>query len=98
MTTLSSYLMNDTAKIPSLGLGVYLADSKQTVDAVKCALESGYRLIDTASAYGNEAAVGEGIRQSDVVRPYHSALASFIAIPLIMLFEWKRSNNMEITS
>lgn len=68
MATLPSYLMNDTTKLPSLGLGVYLADSRQTVDSVKYALESGYRLIDTASAYGNEAAVGEGIRQSDVYR------------------------------
>ncbi|OJG28355.1 aldo/keto reductase [Enterococcus caccae] len=55
--------------IPRLGLGVWKAkDGAEAVNAVKWALESGYRLIDTAAAYKNEVSVGEGIRTSGVPR------------------------------
>lgn len=62
------YTMNNGNLIPSIGLGVYLAGSQQTVESVTFALKNGYRLIDTASVYGNEAEVGEGIRQSGIER------------------------------
>ena len=56
-------------KIPQLGLGVYQTpDGDQTVQAVKWALNAGYRHIDTAKIYGNEASVGKGIRESGVDR------------------------------
>lgn len=56
-------------KIPMLGLGVFQTkEGKETEDAVRWALESGYRHIDTAKAYGNEKNVGEGIRQSGLER------------------------------
>lgn len=61
--------LNNGVKMPILGLGVY-----QMTDAVKCeeivyqALNHGYRLIDTAAAYGNEEAVGKAIKRSDVPR------------------------------
>lgn len=56
-------LSNDV-KMPHLGFGVcMMPDGSVTVDAVKAALACGYRMIDTAAAYGNEAGVGEGIRQ-----------------------------------
>ncbi|WP_353989894.1 aldo/keto reductase [Pediococcus argentinicus] len=48
--------------MPKLGLGVWQAEPKDTVTAVKTAIESGYILIDTAKAYGNETEVGEGIK------------------------------------
>ncbi|MFD2305730.1 aldo/keto reductase [Enterococcus termitis] len=55
--------------IPRLGLGVWkVEDGTEAVDSVKWALESGYRLIDTAAAYKNEAGVGKGIRESGVPR------------------------------
>lgn len=55
--------------IPRLGLGVWkVEDGKEAVNSVKWALETGYRLIDTAAAYKNEEGVGEGIRQSGVPR------------------------------
>ncbi len=55
--------------MPVLGLGVWqIPDGSQCVDAVRCALELGYRHIDTAQAYGNEESVGEGLRQSGVPR------------------------------
>ncbi len=55
--------------IPQLGLGVFQTpEGKETVDSVRWALEAGYRHIDTAAVYGNERSVGEGMRESGVLR------------------------------
>ena len=54
-------------KMPRLGLGVWQCGDK-TEDAVKYALQAGYRLIDTAAEYGNEKAVGKAIRESGIPR------------------------------
>ncbi|CAM4074802.1 aldo/keto reductase [Palleronia rufa] len=56
------------AAIPSLGLGTFQMDSGKTAELVRAALAEGYRHIDTAQAYGNEAEVGQGIRDADVPR------------------------------
>jgi diketogulonate reductase-like aldo/keto reductase len=59
----------DGNEIPMLGLGVWQVENDQIcVDAVRWALELGYRHIDTAQAYGNEESVGRGIRESGVPR------------------------------
>ena len=50
--------------IPQLGLGVFQVRPEDTVEVVLRALQAGYRHIDTAAAYGNEAQVGQGIRAS----------------------------------
>lgn len=55
-------------KIPALGLGTWQLKGENCVEAVKTALENGYRHIDTAQAYGNEDRVGRGIRESGVDR------------------------------
>lgn len=55
-------------EIPVLGLGTWLLDDEQAADAVVAALAAGYRHIDTAQAYGNEAGVGEGLRRSGIAR------------------------------
>ncbi|MBM7366371.1 aldo/keto reductase [Gordonia hydrophobica] len=55
-------------EMPTLGLGVFLAPAEQTAEAVSTAIGTGYRLIDTAAAYVNERAVGDGIRASGVDR------------------------------
>ncbi|WP_062212243.1 aldo/keto reductase [Streptomyces sp. NBRC 109706] len=69
MTTFAPVLqLNNGVEMPAFGLGVYQSPPEQTVPAVEAALRDGYRLIDTAAAYGNEAQVGEGLRRSDVVR------------------------------
>jgi diketogulonate reductase-like aldo/keto reductase len=60
--------LNNGVTIPALGLGVFQSPPEETVTAVEAALSDGYRLIDTAAAYGNEHEVGEGIRRSDVGR------------------------------
>ncbi len=61
--------LNNGVKIPQLGLGVYLAeDGQETIDAVKWALEAGYRHIDTAMIYENEKGVGIGIKESKIPR------------------------------
>ena len=55
-------------EIPKLGLGTWFFDDDKAADAVRAALEIGYRNIDTAQAYGNERGVGEGVRTSGVPR------------------------------
>jgi diketogulonate reductase-like aldo/keto reductase len=63
-----SLTLNNGLKIPALGLGVFLSPRDQTVAAVEAALASGYRLIDTAAAYGNEREVGQAIARSGLAR------------------------------
>jgi 2,5-diketo-D-gluconate reductase A len=60
--------LNDGARIPQLGFGVYQVEPDETADAVKTALEIGYRHIDTAEMYQNEEGVGHGVRQSGLDR------------------------------
>ena len=55
-------------KVPQLALGTWLIDDDKAADAVKAAIEIGYRHIDTAQAYANERGVGEGIRASGIKR------------------------------
>ncbi len=65
----SAHGLADGNTIPMLGLGVWQVENEQEcVDAVRWALEAGYRHIDTAQAYGNEESVGMGIRESGVPR------------------------------
>jgi diketogulonate reductase-like aldo/keto reductase len=59
----------DGVQLPLLGLGVWqIPNGRECVDAVRWALELGYRHIDTAQAYGNEESVGQGLRESSVPR------------------------------
>jgi diketogulonate reductase-like aldo/keto reductase len=59
----------DGHEIPTLGLGVWQTpEGSETKDAVRWALELGYRHIDTAQGYGNEESVGEGFRESGLER------------------------------
>jgi 2,5-diketo-D-gluconate reductase A len=60
--------LNDGRSMPRLGLGVWQTPAGATADVVRAALEDGYRLIDTAAIYGNEAGVGEGVRRSGLPR------------------------------
>jgi 2,5-diketo-D-gluconate reductase A len=60
--------LNNGTTIPQLGFGVFQIDPSDTAEAVTTALEAGYRHIDTAQMYGNEAEVGEAIARSDVPR------------------------------
>lgn len=59
---------HDGRSIPQLGLGVWQTPADETAQAVKAALAVGYRHVDTAAIYGNEAGVGEGLRASGVPR------------------------------
>lgn len=81
-------------KMPWLGFGVFkVKDGEEVVEAVKTAIQAGYRSIDTAKAYNNETGVAQGIRESGVAREdlfittkvwnsdqgYESTLAAFEA-------------------
>src|SRR5271156_870588 len=63
-----SIARNDENTMPSIGLGVAELSDDETERAGSAALEMGYRLIDTASVYGNEAAVGRAIAASGIPR------------------------------
>jgi len=64
-----TFTLHNGVKMPYFGLGVYLSeDGKEVINAVKWALEAGYRHIDTASIYNNEEGVGTGIKESIVPR------------------------------
>ena len=60
--------LNSGVQMPALGFGVFNSNGDEAVHAVSKAIEIGYRLIDTAAAYGNEEQVGQAIRQSGVHR------------------------------
>ncbi|CAA9212432.1 MAG: oxidoreductase of aldo/keto reductase family, subgroup 1 [uncultured Actinomycetospora sp.] len=60
--------LNNGTTIPQLGFGVFQIDPSDTAEAVTTALEAGYRHIDTAQMYGNEAEVGEAIAKADIPR------------------------------
>ena len=62
------FILNNGVKIPKLGLGTWLINGEKATQAVKDALEIGYRHIDTAEAYGNEREVGIAIRESGIKR------------------------------
>jgi 2,5-diketo-D-gluconate reductase A len=66
--TIPDISLNDGTTIPQLGFGVFQIEPKDTVAAVTTALEVGYRHIDTAEMYGNEAEVGEAVRMSGLDR------------------------------
>ncbi len=64
-----TFTLNNGVKMPYFGLGVYLSeDGQEVINAVKWALDEGYRHIDTASIYKNEEGVGQGIAESTVDR------------------------------
>lgn len=56
------------SEVPPVGFGVFQIPASRTTEMVRVALDAGYRHIDTAQAYGNEAEVGRAIRESDVSR------------------------------
>ena len=63
-----TYPLANGVQIPKLGLGTWFIDDSKAADAVRAAVGLGYRLIDTAQAYGNERGVGEGVRTCGVPR------------------------------
>ncbi|WP_394803153.1 aldo/keto reductase [Membranihabitans marinus] len=63
-------ILNDGHEIPVLGFGTYKAREQEGIDAVVSAISNGYSLIDTASIYGNEEAVGKGSQESGVAREH----------------------------
>ena len=69
MSAVPSVTLNNGVEMPLLGFGVYqISDAEECERCVYEALRTGYRLIDTAAAYGNEEAVGNAIKRADVPR------------------------------
>ncbi|WP_026927293.1 aldo/keto reductase [Granulicoccus phenolivorans] len=66
--TVPDLVLNDGHTIPQLGFGVWQISSDDIVPALRTALETGYRHIDTAAIYGNEEGVGQAIRESGIPR------------------------------
>ena len=63
-----TYTLSNGVKIPKLGLGTWFISDKNAAEAVRQAVKTGYRLIDTAQVYMNEAGIGEGIRTCGLPR------------------------------
>jgi 2,5-diketo-D-gluconate reductase A len=63
-----TYTLNDANTLPALGFGTYPLKGVEGVAAIRSALETGYRLLDTAVNYENETEVGEALRQSGLPR------------------------------
>jgi 2,5-diketo-D-gluconate reductase A len=68
MVTVPQLRLNNGVSIPQLGFGVFQVPRDQTQRVVEAALDAGYRHIDTAAAYGNEAGVGAAIAASGIRR------------------------------
>ena len=60
--------LNNQVEMPMLGFGTFMNNGPECEKSVRCAIDAGYRLIDTAEAYGNEKEVGNGIKQSGINR------------------------------
>lgn len=101
--------LNNGINMPLLGFGVFqMTDSRECEQAVIQAIESGYRLIDTAASYQNETEVGNAIKQSNIARDelfittklwlhdanYAGAKAQFERSILIMLIFILFTNHM----
>ncbi|MFJ3670187.1 aldo/keto reductase [Streptomyces sp. NPDC090106] len=67
-TPLPTITLNNGIEIPQLGFGVFQVPDAETTAAVASALEAGYRSIDTAAIYGNEAGVGQALAESGIAR------------------------------
>jgi diketogulonate reductase-like aldo/keto reductase len=64
-----TFTLSNDVKIPKIGFGTWqIPDGDETYDSVRTALDAGYRHIDTARAYGNEASVGRAVRDSGIAR------------------------------
>ncbi|MGA6157493.1 aldo/keto reductase [Stenotrophomonas sp. NPDC087984] len=68
MTSVPNLTLHTGLEIPQLGFGVFQVADEQTTDAVRSAIEAGYRSIDTAAIYGNETGVGRALATSGVPR------------------------------
>lgn len=67
-TDIPTYSLNDGTTVPALGFGTYPLKGEDGIAAMVSALQAGYRYLDTAVNYGNEAEVGEALRRSGVPR------------------------------
>ncbi|WP_181773301.1 aldo/keto reductase [Amycolatopsis pittospori] len=68
MTDIPTVKLNNGVEMPQLGFGVFQVPDDETTAAVKTALDAGYRSIDTATIYGNEAGVGKALAESGIAR------------------------------
>jgi len=68
MSSSTLFTLNNGVTMPALGFGVFQTPPAETAESVSAALSTGYRLIDTAAAYGNERGVGDAVRAAGLSR------------------------------
>ena len=68
MNTIPDIVLNNGVRMPQLGFGVFQIPDAETTEAVAAALAAGYRSIDTAAIYGNEAGTGRALAESGIAR------------------------------
>lgn len=91
MSKVPAIRLNNGAEMPQLGVGTFLVTGKDAPCKISYALRHGYRLIDTAQAYGNEKEVGKGIKTSGVERGWHMQ-RGLITMPRCDNAEYVREN------
>lgn len=81
------FSLNNGHNVPAIGLGTFQGDegNSKVKDAVKIALQLGYRHIDGASAYGNEKEIGEAIKESGIPR-HEIFVTSKLYVPGFFVF------------
>lgn len=65
---MNTITLNNKIQMPMIGFGTFLMGGSECEESVLAAIRSGYRMIDTAQAYGNEEAVGNAIMKSGIPR------------------------------
>jgi len=68
MSSIPPIVLNNGVRMPQLGFGVFQIPDAETTEAVAAALDAGYRSIDTAAIYGNEAGTGRALAESGIAR------------------------------
>ncbi len=67
-TRMQTITLNNGNQIPSVGFGTWMLSDNDAARIIRCAIENGYRHIDTAAAYNNEKGIGQGIRECGISR------------------------------
>lgn len=87
------YTLNDGLKVPAIGFGTYSLKGEEGVKSIASAMDAGYRLIDTAYNYENEATVGRAIKQAPSPEKNCSFPRSCRGVITLMIKHLWRSRN-----
>ena len=85
MTDYPMLTLNDGRQLPQIGFGTYQIDNDKAAEAVRTAVDVGYKMVDTAAVYQNEDGVGDGLARSGGSSPHRSVRGSLAAAGCLLL-------------